>query len=145
MVLVIYMKDTMMLLHILVSLNRVKVYNNNEDTMYMYMKDTMMVLTMVNLFHNYKKALCSTYSSVSKKSKGIQLQGEHHGHLHDGHHDGPSHKRQISTKVYNQTNLKMPMMSVHILHVTVENTVPTLNTAQCTTVIKKGFLPLYKN
>ena len=52
-----------------------------KDTMDIYMKDTMIVLPMVNMFHNLKKALCSTYSSVLKQSQSVQLHGGHHGHL----------------------------------------------------------------
>ena len=56
-----------------------------------YIKDTMTVLPRVNLFCNLREVLSSIYSSDSKQSQSVQLQGGHHGHLHQGHHEGPSH------------------------------------------------------
>ena len=57
--------------------------------MAIYMQDTAMVIPMVNIFNKIKKVVCSTYSSV------LQLQGGHHGHLHEGHHDGPPHGEYV--------------------------------------------------
>ena len=61
-------------------------YNYKEVTMDI---DIMMVLPRVNLFCNLREVLSSIYSSDSKQSQSVQLQGGHHGHLHQGHHDGP--------------------------------------------------------
>ena len=78
-------------LYTYVSLNRVSMYKYKEGTVDIYIKDTMMVHPRVNMFCNLREALCSIYSSDSKQSKSVQLQGGHHGHLHQGHHEGPSH------------------------------------------------------